>query len=67
MLMTRAFDGFGTSCMKFSGDRPWGAQMPRPRVREPEKIPRGCLGGWAQVELADALLGPMRLPLLKVK
>ena len=28
--------------------------MPRPWDREPEQMPRGCPGGWAQVESTDA-------------
>ena len=38
------------------GGRPRGAEMPRSRDREPEQMPRGCPGGWAQVELTDALI-----------
>ena len=46
------------SCIKFPGGRPRGVQMPRPWDRDPDQMPRGCPGGgggWAQVELTDAL------------
>ena len=52
--MARAFDGFETTCIKFPGGRPQGAQMPRPWDRQPVQMPGG--GGMSTGrELTDAL------------